>query len=1499
MEIIMKRILSFIIAAAVLVSCFSFRTAVLADSEKYCFEDDFESYEIMSSANRKKEFSFGKWSKSAVYNGSGWAGRFASVQITGDPGNAEEKVLAYGGYGGNERACLNLDTTGAKGKLMFSADIYIPSRSADALYGIRAAVSDDEKSCFELAVPKVSNVFRFSKITDGAAEEEFDLADAPAVEEGKWYTLSMKISDGAVEYGIKCADGEYTAVYTGSTGTDPSAAKAQITVIGDSVFYIDNVVYKEFDPYENGGQPYNALYYRADGTVRAENGETVIETDSAAVIRKFVADGLDGATVYASESGDFTDEAAVAVISGGVGINGVSDKAYRYFRVDAETENISLYREAAAQEVITVPVGGAALFSARLGGADNAAAWSVSDSSVLSVSDGAVTALGKGTAHVYAENGRNRVSTQIRVVGELEYAKENNKTAEYLAGKRNIIDAVNAAIADGDAEKMRAVLAGDMNKITDFDSAYTKILSEDRLLLAAKYLTRAAPYNPDSIAEVERLISDAEKAAALAAFQNEDDAEALREKLDLFEDVLGLDGADEYYSAYKYAVCGSLCGREFGEIGEIRLEIEQGCVFSAFKAAQDIEDYKKILTEKGDVIGFDKGRFNPENRELYYELEDNRDKILSVADLRIFINDFLSRGGDEDGAGFEFFDDCNSYGVISNPQTTLSQYIGDSWKVSPVFHGSGWMDTYMETGTVRSPQPRGENDFAITIKGYGMTEVGCLNLIEDCTGLSADFYAAADVIVPGGNAVPCGIRTAVSKDEKSFYELLVCGADNTLKFRKVENGTEVYAAELAEHGVPNSRMRFSIAVSGNNVIYSAVLNGKRNTYTYTDDQPYGITANAPALQLMCQGDTNRVYFDDIEIRDFDVYTEGDGLPENMIYYDAAYAGAVQTAGNTYTVSLGGMRVIRMLKAYGDGGKVKFYLANRKDGSDRVYIGEAEPGELLVNRASADPYRYALAEGDGISKICAFREAGSSLDLLIRDRTEVIGFADGASGFEWGIDNKAVIRVENGVLEAAETGSAVLSTGKKSVNITVEGEIARAKKNGGTAAYISEKTPAVERLNRAIADKDISQIAEILQNELRTVRDFNYPAPEDVTAEDITAMAERIAALGTFRTSGIEDFETLVGALNTEVAVAAISHRTDPAEVAERLEKYARYFGIDTKNKYYLRVSEETNGLFYNGKFSSAEEIKRLFEEGYVYFAFCANDVPLKYRELIEDNAVIIGYDAERYAAIADKGELFDGLLENRAAITSVELLKKYIDSFDGGNSGGGGGTGGGGGSGSGGKGSGGKGSGGGGGRGGSGGSAPAIGGGTGGTRQTDALTSPYSDVDARHWAYEYIVALSAKRIVNGYENNSFMPERSITRAEFIKMAVEAFGYTASEETEPFDDISAEDWFFEYMMAARSNGIVRGSGNMCMPYDEITREEMSAIIFRVMKEKNLIEEKQSVTLFADETDISDWAIAAVKGLQACGIINGMEDGRFVPQGKTTRAEAAKMLCMALR
>jgi hypothetical protein len=175
---------------------------------------------------------------------------------------------------------------------------------------------------------------------------------------------------------------------------------------------------------------------------------------------------------------------------------------------------------------------------------------------------------------------------------------------------------------------------------------------------------------------------------------------------------------------------------------------------------------------------------------------------------------------------------------------------------------------------------------------------------------------------------------------------------------------------------------------------------------------------------------------------------------------------------------------------------------------------------------------------------------------------------------------------------------------------------------------------------------------------------------------------------------------------------------------------------------------------------------------------------------------------------------------------------------------------------------------------------------------------PFSDLNSAVWAREAILGLYEKGVVDGKGGGLFAPGDSVTREEFIKMAVIAFGIGESYVNCPFEDVSEADWYFSYVSSAYTKGIARGADNIFGVGQRIIRQDMAALLYRIFEaaEKSL---NDGAVSFTDGDEISEYAIDAVGAFFAEGIINGVGGGRFNPRGFATRAEAAKIIFESLK
>lgn len=167
----------------------------------------------------------------------------------------------------------------------------------------------------------------------------------------------------------------------------------------------------------------------------------------------------------------------------------------------------------------------------------------------------------------------------------------------------------------------------------------------------------------------------------------------------------------------------------------------------------------------------------------------------------------------------------------------------------------------------------------------------------------------------------------------------------------------------------------------------------------------------------------------------------------------------------------------------------------------------------------------------------------------------------------------------------------------------------------------------------------------------------------------------------------------------------------------------------------------------------------------------------------------------------------------------------------------------------------------------------------------------FRDVADSHWAFNAILHLTEKKIINGYDG-SFKPENNVTRAEFVKILCAAFGIE-TKDTLSFEDVEKDSWYAPYIAGAFSTGLINGDGDKFNPNENISRQDAAVMVYRFAKHKEY--EFMGVgSVFNDDNLISDYAKEAVYALNSNGIINGIGNGYFEPMGNATRAQAAQII-----
>lgn len=165
-----------------------------------------------------------------------------------------------------------------------------------------------------------------------------------------------------------------------------------------------------------------------------------------------------------------------------------------------------------------------------------------------------------------------------------------------------------------------------------------------------------------------------------------------------------------------------------------------------------------------------------------------------------------------------------------------------------------------------------------------------------------------------------------------------------------------------------------------------------------------------------------------------------------------------------------------------------------------------------------------------------------------------------------------------------------------------------------------------------------------------------------------------------------------------------------------------------------------------------------------------------------------------------------------------------------------------------------------------------------------------SDISG-HWAEAGTKQLVAAGIMSGYQDNTFKPDNSITRAEFCTVMVKAFKLEDRTGAGVNFADTVNHWAKDSIATAAALGIVHGvDGNNFAPDAPVTREQMALMIYQAEKMFPLSGGQE----YSDVARISGWAREAVNTVSAQEIMSGYPDHSFRPQALVSRAEAAAVI-----
>jgi hypothetical protein len=173
----------------------------------------------------------------------------------------------------------------------------------------------------------------------------------------------------------------------------------------------------------------------------------------------------------------------------------------------------------------------------------------------------------------------------------------------------------------------------------------------------------------------------------------------------------------------------------------------------------------------------------------------------------------------------------------------------------------------------------------------------------------------------------------------------------------------------------------------------------------------------------------------------------------------------------------------------------------------------------------------------------------------------------------------------------------------------------------------------------------------------------------------------------------------------------------------------------------------------------------------------------------------------------------------------------------------------------------------------------------------------FTDLTDTHWAYQYVAYLYCRGIVGGYSDGTFRPENPNTRAQFTKMVVLGHGWTLYDPYFPsFSDVAPGNEFYRYIETARLRGIIGGyDDGTFRPNNSVTRAQATKMLVLAHGWPLVFPEYPS---FSDVPH-THWAYGYVEAAVRRGIVSGRSNGTFGPEEVISRAQLCKMLALTIQ
>ena len=153
-----------------------------------------------------------------------------------------------------------------------------------------------------------------------------------------------------------------------------------------------------------------------------------------------------------------------------------------------------------------------------------------------------------------------------------------------------------------------------------------------------------------------------------------------------------------------------------------------------------------------------------------------------------------------------------------------------------------------------------------------------------------------------------------------------------------------------------------------------------------------------------------------------------------------------------------------------------------------------------------------------------------------------------------------------------------------------------------------------------------------------------------------------------------------------------------------------------------------------------------------------------------------------------------------------------------------------------------------------------------------------------HWAEEAVQDMMRWNVINGYKDGSFQPNKPVSRAEFIAMVNRSCGFT-EEAAISFSDVASGKWYYSDIAKGIKAGYISGYPDQTFrPDRQVSRFEAASILMKVY---GLDADETAAAELQDVASIPAWARGAVGAVVQADLMEGYSNGAF--QGQSPSPE----------